>query len=286
MLTPMRLCAGRFNFLFPRSPLIMGILNVTPDSFSDGGKFLDSGAAVARGLRMVEEGADMIDIGGESTRPGAASVTESEELARVLPVIRSLAGRVTIPISIDTIKPGVAEAALDAGAVVVNDVAAHRDDEALWRIAARFGAGYVAMHMQGNPATMQASPHYDSVVNEVDQFFGERLDRLGACGLSRDQVILDPGIGFGKTAEHNLQLLGEVKRFARWQRPLLLGVSRKSFIGKMTGTEDPGDRLPGSLAGAVWGYLEGVEIFRVHDVAATRQALRMVEAIRSAGAVS
>ncbi|MBL9170983.1 MAG: dihydropteroate synthase [Verrucomicrobiales bacterium] len=283
---PMRLRACRFEFQFPRSPLIMGILNVTPDSFSDGGQFLDAQAAVAQGLRMVEEGADMIDIGGESTRPGAAPVTEAEELARVLPVIRSLAGRVTIPISIDTVKPGVAEAALDAGAVVVNDVAARRDDEALWRIAARFGAGYVAMHMQGDPATMQGSPHYESVVNEVDQFFGERLDRLGACGLSRDQVILDPGIGFGKTVEHNLQLLVGVKRFAGWQRPLLLGVSRKSFIGKLTGAADPTHRLPGSLAGAVWGYLEGVQLFRVHDVAATRQALRMAEAIRAAGTVS
>lgn len=279
----MRLRACRFEFLLGRSPLIMGILNVTPDSFSDGGKFLNPEAAIEQGLRMVAEGADMIDIGGESSRPGAVTVAEAGEMARVLPVIRGLVGRVHVPISIDTIKPAVAEAALDAGAVIVNDVAAHRQDETIWKIAARFGAGYVAMHMQGVPATMQAAPHYDSVVAEVDEFFGERLDRLGACGLSHDQVILDPGIGFGKTADHNLQLLRGISRFARWHRPLLLGVSRKSFIGKLTGAEDPADRLAGSLAGAVWGYREGVQIFRVHDVLATRQALQMAQAIQDAG---
>lgn len=283
MLTPMLLRAGRFQISFPCSPMIMGILNVTPDSFSDGGQFRDADAAVARALRMAEEGADMIDIGGESTRPGALPVSEAEECSRVLPVIRRLAGVVSIPISIDTMKPGVAEAALDAGASVVNDVAAHREQEALWKIAARHEAGYVAMHMQGTPATMQAAPAYDSVLETVDRFFGNRLDRLGACGLSREQVILDPGIGFGKTIEHNLELLGGIKRFSRWQRPLLIGVSRKSFLGGGAGAGNPADRLPGSLAGAVWGFMEGVQIFRVHDVAPTRQALRVVEAIRAAG---
>ena len=205
------------------------------------------GAAVARGLRMVEEGADMIDIGGESTRPGAAPVSEAEERSRVLPVIKRLSEVVKLPISIDTVKIEVAEAALDAGASVVNDVGAHREDERLWRLVARHRAGYVAMHMQGTPATMQIGPHYDSVVAEVDRFFGERLDRLGACGLSREQVILDPGIGFGKTAGHNLQLLRELERFGRWDRPLMLGISRKSFIGEITGVETPADRAAGSL---------------------------------------
>lgn len=276
----MLLRARQFEIQFPQPPLLMGILNVTPDSFSDGGQYMDPGAAVDQALRMVQEGADIIDIGGESTRPGAAPVDEAEECARVIPVIRRLVNQVRVPLSIDTLKPKVAEAALEAGASLVNDVAANREDEMLWRTVARYGAGYVAMHMQGTPATMQLAPRYDSIVDELNQFFGDRLERLGACGLSREQVILDPGIGFGKTPEHNLQLLAELGRFAGWQRPVLLGVSRKSFLGKITGVSEPTERLPESLAGALWGYLAGVQIFRIHDVRATRQALKVAEAIR------
>lgn len=279
----MLLRARHFEFRFPQPPMVMGILNVTPDSFSDGGHYLDPGAAVDQALRMVQEGADIIDIGGESTRPGAAPVGEAEECARVIPVIRRLVDQVQVPLSIDTLKPKVAEAALEAGACLVNDVAANREDETLWRLVARYGAGYVAMHMQGTPATMQLAPRYDSIVGELNGFFGDRLERLGACGLSREQVILDPGIGFGKTPEHNLQLLAELAQFACWQRPVLLGLSRKSFLGRITGVSEPQERLPGSLAGALWGYLAGVQIFRVHDVGATRQALKVVQAIRASG---
>ena len=256
----------------------MGIVNVTPDSFYDGGRFLDRRAAVAHALQLVEQGAEIIDVGGESTRPGAVPVAEAEELRRVMPVIEQLAGQVKVPIAIDTVKPGVARAALAAGASIVNDVAAHRDDETLWRLVAEARAGYVCMHAQGTPRTMQLNPAYTDVVREVGEFFCERIRRLSGCGVGREQLILDPGIGFGKTAEHNLQLLGAARSFARFERPLLLGVSRKSFIGKLLGAE-PAARLPGALACACLAVAAGVQIVRAHDVAETVQAIRMTEAI-------
>ncbi len=276
----MLLRARQFEFRFPRPALIMGVLNVTPDSFSDGGRHFAPEAAVEQGLRLVAEGADVLDIGGESTRPGAAPVSEEEEVRRVVPVIRTLAARLKIPISVDTMKPAVALAALEAGASLVNDVAAHRQDESLWRSVARHQAGYVAMHMQGEPATMQAAPSYDDVVSEIDAFFGDRLQRMAACGLRAEAVILDPGLGFGKTLDHNLKLLANLKRFGHWERPVLVGISRKSFIGSVSGATVPSERLPGSLAGAVWSCLNGAHIVRTHDVAWTRQALRTVEAIQ------
>ena len=274
----MILRAGQFEFTFPRPALIMGIVNVTPDSFFDGGRFLDAEAAVAHALQLVEQGAEIIDVGGESTRPGALPVTEPEELRRVMPVIEQLAGRIKVPISIDTVKPGVARAALAAGASMVNDVAANRADDALWRLVAEAGAGYVCMHMQGTPQTMQANPIYTDVVREVGEFFAQRIRRLSDCGVGRDQIILDPGIGFGKTVEHNLQLLGAARSFAGLERPLLLGVSRKSFIGKLLGAELAA-RLPGALACACLAVAAGVQIIRAHDVAETVQAVRMTEAI-------
>ena len=255
----------------------MGVLNVTPDSFSDGGQFTSPKAAIAHGLRLIEEGADILDIGGESTRPGAAPVAEAEELRRVLPVIEALAGKV--PLSIDTLKPGVAHAALKAGAVIVNDIAANRTDLRMWEVIAEGRAGYVLMHMQGMPQTMQDNPHYGNVVSEVNEFFDERLKRLNAFAVAADQVVLDVGIGFGKTAGHNLQLLASLKAFTKWKRPILLGASRKGFIGRITGAELPTDRLAGSLACACWGVSVGVNIIRAHDVAATRQAVRMIEGI-------
>lgn len=275
----MILRARQFVFTFPRPVLLMGIVNVTPDSFSDGGRFLDAGLAVQQALALIREGADMIDVGGESTRPGAPPVGEAEELRRVLPVIETLAGQVTVPISIDTMKPSVAEAALRAGASIVNDVAANRDDDAMWRVVAEAGAGYVAMHMQGTPQTMQKEPAYDDVVAEVNAFFGDRLGRLKKAGVDPDHVVLDPGLGFGKAVEHNLQLLAHLDSFRKWNRPLLLGASRKSFIARVAGEADAAERLPGSLACACWGARHGVNIVRVHDVAATRQALRVSEAI-------
>ena len=274
----MKLRARQFEFTFPRPALVMGIVNVTPDSFFDGGRFLDAEAAVAHALQLVEQGAGIIDVGGESTRPGALPVAEPEELRRVMPVIEQLAGRIKAPISIDTVKPGVARAALAAGASIVNDVAGHREDPALWRLVAEAGAGYVVMHAQGTPQTMQAHPVYADVVHEVGEFFSERLRRLNDCGVGRDQIILDPGIGFGKTVEHNLQLLGAARSFTSFERPLLIGVSRKSFIGKLLGAELAA-RLPGALACACLAVAAGARIIRAHDVAETVQAIRMTEAI-------
>jgi dihydropteroate synthase len=270
--------ARQFEFAFPGPALVMGVVNVTPDSFSDGGQFLDPRAAVAHGVRLAEQGAAILDVGGESSRPGAAPVDEAEELRRVLPVIEQLAGRIKVPISVDTVKVGVARAALKAGASIVNDVAADRDDEAMWRLVAERGAGYVCMHRQGTAQTMQQNPSYDDVVREVGDFFLERLERMGDCGMARDQIILDPGIGFGKGLKHNLQLLGALRGFAALQRPLLIGVSRKSFIGRLLGTELAA-RLPGALACASQAVASGVQIIRAHDVVETLGAIRMTEAI-------
>jgi dihydropteroate synthase len=270
--------ARQFEFIFPRPALVMGIVNVTPDSFSDGGKFLDANAAVAHALKLAGQGAEILDIGGESTRPGAEPVGEAEELRRVLPVIEQLAGQVEIPLSIDTVKPAVARAALKAGASIVNDVAAHRDNNAMWRIVAEHQAGYVCMHAQGTPRTMQKNPVYADVVREVGDFFRERLKKLNAGGVPADQVVLDVGIGFGKTMEHNLLLLANLHRFTTMARPLLIGVSRKSFIGKLLGA-NVDERLPASLACACRAVESGVQIIRVHDVAETVQAVRMTEAV-------
>ena len=270
--------ARQFTFTFPRPTLLMGVLNVTPDSFSDGGKFRDPAAAVARGQELIAEGADLIDIGGESTRPNATPVNEAEELHRVLPVIEQLAARANVPISIDTQKPAVARAALAAGASLVNDVAANRADPEMWRVVAAAGAGYVCMHMQGTPQTMQLNPTYTDVVREVGEFFEDRLRQLALAGVSAEQVALDVGIGFGKTLEHNLELLAHLNRFTKCRRPLLVGLSRKSFIGKLLGIE-VAERLPASLAGAGWAVAAGAHILRPHDVAATRQAVRMTEAL-------
>jgi dihydropteroate synthase len=272
--------ARQFEIRFPRPALVMGIVNVTPDSFSDGGKFLNANAAVTHALKLVDEGAEILDIGGESTRPGAKPVSEKEELRRVLPAIEKLAAKITIPISIDTMKHAVARAALAAGASIVNDVAANRRDDAMWQIVAEFRAGYICMHAQGSPRTMQKNPAYKNVVREVGEFFRERLKKLNAAGVAADQVVFDPGIGFGKTPEHNLQLLAGLRRFKKLSRPLLLGVSRKSFLGKISGAT-LNERLPASLACATLAIESGVQIIRTHDVLATLQAMRMAEAILS-----
>lgn len=273
--------ARQFEFTFPRPTLVMGVINVTPDSFSDGGRYLDPAAAVERALELVDDGADWLDVGGESTRPNATPVPEDEELRRVIPVLEALAGRVSVPVSIDTMKPGVARAALAAGAAIVNDVAASRTEPDMWRLVAESGAGYVLMHMQGTPRTMQDAPRYADVVTDVNAFFGDRLQALAAAGVRTEQIVLDVGIGFGKTPENNLQLLAHLDSFTTWQRPLLLGASRKSFIPRVTGDAPAADRLGGSLACACWGAGCGVAIVRTHDVAATRQALRLFEAVRA-----
>jgi dihydropteroate synthase len=271
--------ARQFEFSFPRPALVMGVVNVTPDSFSDGGKFLDADAAVAHALELVEQGAEILDIGGESTRPGAEPVDEKEELRRVSPVIERLASKVKIPLSIDTTKPAVARAALQAGASIVNDVAANYDNNELWKIVSEFEAGYICMHAQGGPRTMQQNPVYTDVVREVGDFFQGRMGTLlNSAGIMPEQVVLDVGIGFGKTLEHNLQLLANLRSFTKLQRPLLLGVSRKSFIEKLLGAK-LNERLPASLACATLAVASGVQIIRAHDVAETVQAVRMAEAL-------
>ena len=274
----MRWTACDLVFNFPRPMVVMGVLNITPDSFSDGGRFLDTDTATKHGLRLADEGAEIIDIGGESTRPGSEPVSVKEELRRVVPVIERLTKRCGAVISIDTQKPTVARAALDAGASIVNDIAANRQSTEMWRVVAEARAGYICMHMQGTPQTMQAEPHYDDVLLEVGDFFSERLAVMAEHGVCSEQVALDPGIGFGKTLNHNIKLLSRLNRFSITERPLMVGVSRKSFIGKLLGTPT-NDRLPASLACAAWAAAEGAHIVRVHDVAETLQAVRMAEAL-------
>lgn len=270
--------ARQFEFRFPRPALVMGIVNVTPDSFSDGGKFFDTGAAVRRALKLAEEGAEILDIGGESTRPGAKPVSDAEELNRVIPVIAKLKGKVKIPISIDTTKPVIALAALESGASIVNDVAANRKDSAMWHVVSNYHAGYICMHAQGTPQTMQQNPRYQDVVREVGEFFRERLKKLAAAGVAPEQVALDPGLGFGKTPEHNLQLLANLRSFTKWRRPLLVGASRKSFLGRFSGS-DANERLPASLACAILAVESGARIIRAHDVLETVRAVRTAEAV-------
>ena len=272
--------ARQFEFRFPRPALVMGVVNVTPDSFSDGGKFFDLGAAVAHALELVAQGADILDIGGESTRPGAAPVDEAEEIRRVIPVVEKLAPQIQIPISVDTSKPAVARAALAAGASIINDVGvAARADFLMWQIVAEYQAGYVVMHAQGAPPTMQENPVYTDVVKEVGGFFSEQLGRLlNEVGLPMEQVMLDPGIGFGKTLEHNLQLLAGLRSFTKWKRPILVGVSRKSFIHQLLDVP-VAERLPAALACTTLALATGASVIRTHDVPETRQAMRMAEAV-------
>ena len=252
-------------------PFVMGVLNVTPDSFSDGGRWFDPEAAVARGLEMAAEGADVVDVGGESTRPGALPVDEAEELRRVVPVVAALASSVRV--SVDTRTRAVAEAAVEAGATLVNDVSA-----SLWDVAAAGGVGWVGMHMRGEPRTMQQAPVYDDVVGEVRAFLVDRAERARAAGV--DEVWIDPGIGFGKTVGHNLALLRHLGSLVATGFPVMVGASRKSFLGRVVG-DDAGvdDRLEASLAAAVWAMLQGAAMVRAHDVRATVQAARLVEPV-------
>jgi dihydropteroate synthase len=250
----------------------MGIVNVTPNSFSDGGRYLDSGAAIAHALQLESEGADILDIGGESTRPGAQQVDTEEECRRVLPVIAAIASRARIPVSIDTRKAGVMLRAADAGARIINDVSALTHDPGSLAAAAKTGLPVILMHAQGDPRTMQDDPRYDDVVLDVYDWLEARIAVCEQAGIPRERLIVDPGIGFGKTLAHNLSLLAGLSTFHGLGCPVLLGASRKTFIGKLLGVP-PGERLPGSLAAALIGADQGVQIVRVHDVAATRQAL-------------
>ena len=266
-------------------PAVMGIVNVTPDSFSDGGRFLDPDAAVAHGLALVAAGADVLDVGGESTRPGAEPVGEDEELRRVLPVVRRLAAEAGVPVSIDTSKAGVAATALDAGATVVNDVTAGADPEMFAAVAAA-GAGLVVMHMRGEPRTMQQDPHYDDVVVEVSDFLVDRLAAAIDAGIHIASLCADPGLGFGKTGAHNLELLARLGELvARVDVPVLVGPSRKSFIARVLG-DDVVARDDGTLATAVWAVDRGARIVRVHDAGATADALRLLTVMDAIDAAS
>jgi dihydropteroate synthase len=261
-------------------PLVMGIVNVTPDSFSDGGQFRSAAAAVAHGLRLVEQGADLLDVGGESTRPGAEPVPLDEELRRVLPVVGGLLARTGVPLSVDTSKAEVARACLRAGAQVVNDVTALRGDPDMAAVVRDAGAGVVLMHMQGTPATMQQAPHYDDVVAEVAAFLQERLHAAADLGIAAARVVLDPGIGFGKTRDHNLQLLGRLADLQNLGRPVCLGVSRKGFFGRLLQGRPPEGRLAASLAAACHAVTRrAAQILRVHDVVETRDAVAILAAI-------
>jgi dihydropteroate synthase len=259
------------------TPVVMGVLNVTPDSFSDGGRFLSPAAAIEQGLRLAAEGAALIDVGGESTRPGAAPVSVAEELARVVPVVRALSERTTAVISVDTSKPQVMQAAAAAGAGLINDVRALREPGAL-AAARASGCAVCLMHMQGEPGTMQQAPSYRDVLAEVQAFLGERVDACLAAGLQPDQLLIDPGFGFGKTFEHNLTLLRGLAELARADVPLAVGLSRKALLGKLTGRATH-ERLYGSVALAVIAALHGARLIRAHDVAATVDALKVVAAL-------
>jgi dihydropteroate synthase len=259
------------------NPKLMGVVNVTPDSFSDGGLFLDAEAAIAHGEKLARDGAEILDVGGESTRPGAEAVGVEEEVARTEPVVRALAAA-GHEVSIDTSKLAVAEAALSAGAAIVNDVTALRGDPEIASLVAARGAGLVLMHMQGDPRTMQLEPAYDDVVDDVKAFLAERIEVAVAAGVAEDRVWLDPGIGFGKTLDHNLELLRRLGELRRLGRPLVVGTSRKSFIGKIDGSE-VGDRLGGTIASSVLAAERGADMLRVHDVAECRQALAVAAAI-------
>jgi dihydropteroate synthase len=271
---PIKWNRGRLDF---ERTLVMGVLNLTPDSFSDGGKFLGTETALLRALQMVEEGADIIDIGGESTRPGAEEIAPEEELKRVMPLIRDLVPSTDSLISIDTRHWQVAQEALANGVDLINDVSGLREPKMI-KLAAETGAPVILMHMLGDPRTMQDAPRYEDVIGDISLFFNDRLEAAAAAGVKKDRVILDPGLGFGKTVDHNLQILGRLREFRSFGQPVLVGASRKGFIGKISGPEG---RLEGSLAAASAAILNGANIVRVHDVKETVRAVRLIDAIRS-----
>jgi dihydropteroate synthase len=260
-------------------PLIMGILNVTPDSFSDGGKFSEPRRAVKHAVYMAECGADIIDIGGESSRPGSGGISEEEEVSRVIPVIREVCSQIDIPVSIDTTKYEVARQALNAGASIINDISALRADGKMTSLAAENGSFVILMHMRGTPANMQQNTKYDDLITEVFTFLKDAVEKAISQGISHDKIIIDPGIGFGKSADGNLQLLKNLHKFLDLGFPVLVGASRKAFIGKEL---KPEDRLGGSIAAACYAVLNGADVIRVHDISETRNAISLIEKITGA----
>lgn len=258
----------------------MGVLNVTPDSFSDGGKFMDPGRAIERAQQMIGEGADLIDIGGESTRPGSPYVGEEEEIRRIRPILQVLGKLTNIPLSIDTRKVAVAQMALDLGAVMVNDVSALQDDPHMAQLVQESGAGVVLMHRQGHSVIMQKAPHYDDVVSEIRAFLAERVLMAQSMGIPADHIIVDPGVGFGKTLNHNLKILANIGEFLQLGQPVLIGLSRKAFIGELTG-KSVDEREMGNAAALATAVWQGAHILRVHDVGAMNDAIRVAQALRN-----
>ncbi|MBI5141293.1 MAG: dihydropteroate synthase [Nitrospirae bacterium] len=259
----------------------MGVLNVTPDSFSDGGDYLDPEAAIARAWKMAQDGAHVIDVGGESSRPGSDPVAADEEMRRVIPVIRAIAGSggPGLPVSIDTTKASVADAAISAGASIINDISGMTFDADMPRVAAQYGVAVIIMHMRGNPKTMQQDLHYDDLLGEIERFFQERIEAAVAAGVREDLIMIDPGIGFGKTVEHNLEIIRELGKFRSFGRPVVLGPSRKAFIGKILDLPVQ-ERLEGTLAAVVMGMANGADMVRVHDVRAAARAARVADSIK------
>lgn len=279
---------GRHALLFGARTCIMGILNVTPDSFSDGGSFFTTDAAVAHGEKLAEDGADLIDIGGESTRPFSDAVSVEEEARRVVPVIEELSKHISIPISIDTTKASVAKQAIEAGASIINDIGALRSDNNMAAVAAKYGVPVVLMHMKGNPKTMQVAPVYDDLINEIKKFLKNAISMAEKNGISRSKIIIDPGIGFGKTVEHNLFLIKHLHEFTSLDAPILIGPSRKSFIRNILFHKPSGDikaDIPaletGTQAAVAAAVLHGANIVRVHDVAATYKTVKIIDAIKN-----
>ena len=270
-------CRGK-ELSFGRRSLIMGILNVTPDSFSDGGFYLDVAAAVDRGKEMAKDGADVIDVGGESSRPGASPASAEEELARVLPVVEGLVDEISVPVSIDTCKSEVARRVLETGAHIVNDITALQGDAEMARVVAEMGAGVILMHMRGTPRTMQQSPVYDDVVSDISAWLHCRIEYAETEGIPPDRIIIDPGIGFGKTVNHNLEILRRLDEFRHLNKPILIGTSRKSFIGKILDLP-VNSRIEGTAATITWAIAHGADMVRVHDVKVMHRVARMTDAL-------
>ena len=270
-------CRGK-ELSFGQRSLIMGILNVTPDSFSDGGRYLDVAAAIDHAKEMVKDGADVIDVGGESSRPGASPASAEEELARVLPVVEGLVEEISVPVSIDTCKSEVARRTVETGAHIVNDITALQGDAEMARVVAEMGAGVILMHMRGSPRTMQQSPVYDDVVSDISAWLHRRIEYAETEGIPPDRIVIDPGIGFGKTVNHNLEILRRLDEFRLLNRPILIGTSRKSFIGKILDLP-VNSRIEGTAATITWAIAHGADMVRVHDVKAMHRVARMTDAL-------
>lgn len=276
----MKLAWSDFSLDFTRKTYVMGILNVTPDSFSDGGVYFNSADAVEQGLRMAEDGADIIDVGGESTKPGSDPVGLKEELQRTIPVIEALAGKINVPISIDTYKAEVAKQALKAGASMVNDISGLRADSGMATVVAEYGVPVVIMHMKGSPKDMQLNPVYEALIPEIIDHMRISIRLAIKFGVKEDMIIIDPGIGFGKTTEHNLEIIGSLKEFTCLQKPVLVGVSRKAFIGKIVGDTGPLGRINGTAAAVAISVMNGANIVRVHDVSEMAEVVKVADAIK------